>query len=752
MSKDNNSGSISPMRTTRPLAKTLATIALLALSATTATIAAAQKIAAPSKTAAHATTGPTAPREQTADQQVQHVLSRLAFGARPGEVQAVRDMGVDAWIAQQLEPKKISDAPMDAFLKQFTSLDAKGGDLEVKYPPPAQALARLAAQKGISKDSAKIVSKEKGNKKGKNDDAMMAGGPPAQGKISAADSIKIKAAAQESYRVVGELSTAKVARAVGSERQLNEVMVDFWENHFNLFAGKDRTRYYLPEFEKDVIRPNALGKFRDLLGAVAKSPAMLTYLDNWQSVADSGRPTLGSSQAPRRIAVNNNAIRLQGGRGGRAGQQMTIGELIDRKLLTPQQEQRFSKLPPDRLAEVRHLTLAQAVQRQDLLAPKAAAKRPKGVNENYARELMELHTLGVDGGYTQADVIQVARALTGWTIAPAQAGGNFVFRPETHDAGAKMILGVQFPAGRGIEDGEEVLDMLAKSPATAKFIATKLARRFVSDVPPPALVDRAARTFLSTDGDIRETLRTIITSPEFFSTAAYRSKVKSPFELVVSTLRAMGAAPDSTPRAVQFVGRLGEPMFGHQAPNGYPENGDEWMNTGSILNRINFGLAAAVGRVPNVSLANWAPTKELALMTREQQVDGVIKNLLGGSASSDTRQVLITGTNPFFDGKAVPDSVTTGDDSNMNAMAGNAAAGVKGAKGVAARRQAALDDRKMDREQRVPIARQQSAAAREAAKPGQGASLTQAIGNLPPVTGFAQIVGLALGAPEFQRR
>ena len=476
---------------------------------------------------------------------------------------------------------------------------------------------------------------------------------------------------------------------------------------------------------------------------------MLTYLDNWQSVADSGRPTLRTAQPPRRIAVNNNAIRMQG-RGGRA--QLTIGELMDRGMLTPQQEQRFSKLPPDRLLQLRALTLAEAARRQDLLAPALAARRPKGVNENYARELMELHTLGVDGGYTQADVIQVARALTGWTIAPAAQGGNFMFRPEAHDAGSKTILGVQFPAGRGIEDGEEVLDMLAKSPATAHFIATKLARRFVSDDPPPALVDRAAKTFLSTDGDIRETLRTIITSPEFFSTAAYRSKVKSPFELVVSTLRAMGAQPDSTPRAVQFVARLGQPIFGHQTPDGYPEKGDAWMNTGSILNRINFGLATASGRVPNVSLANWAPTKELASLSREQQVDGVIKDLLGGSASADTRQVLLTGTNPFLEGKVVPDSVTMSDDTDMNAMAGNPATGVKGAAGVAARRQATADDRKMDREQRIPIARQQSAAAREAAKPGAGTSLTQAIGNLPPATGFAQIVGLALGAPEFQRR
>ncbi|MGV3707318.1 MAG: DUF1800 domain-containing protein [Gemmatimonas sp.] len=741
MSPANSSSVVFSNRSTRASARTLTAITLLSVLTSGATSALAQNPSKPaspgsSKPApAKSAAAPSAPREQTADQQVQHVLNRLAFGARPGDVQAVREMGVDAWIAKQLQPQNIADGEMDAFLVHFPSLNAKGAELELKYPPPAQALARLAAQQGVSRDSARILSKDK--------DARKDNG------ITAADSLKIRQAAQESYRVVGELSTAKVARAVASERQLNEVMVDFWENHFNIFAGKDRTRYFLPEFETQVIRPNAMGKFRTLLGAVAKSPAMLTYLDNWQSVADSGRPTLGRPAPPPRIAVNNDAIRLQG-RNARV-QQMTIGELMDRNLLQPQQKERFQKLPAERLLELRSLTLAQARQRPELIAPQIAARRPKGVNENYARELMELHTLGVDGGYTQNDVIQVARALTGWTIAPAAQGGGFLFKPEAHDAGAKNILGVQFDAGQGIEDGERVLDMLAKSPATAKYISTKLARRFVSDEPPPALVDRAASTFLATDGDIRETLRTIITSPEFFSTAAYRSKVKSPFELVVSTLRAMDAAPDSTPRTVQFVGRLGQPIFGHQAPDGYPEVGDEWMNTGAILNRINFGLAAASGRVPNIKLAEWSPSKELAPLAREQQVDGVIRNLLGGSASSDTRQVLLTGTNPFLQGKQSADSFNIADDDNgMNAMMSGAPTPRTG--NANARRAAAADERRLDREQRIPIARQQSAVAREAARPGQGASLTQSIGNLPPATGLAQIVGLALGAPEFQRR
>ncbi|MEO7359268.1 MAG: DUF1800 family protein, partial [Gemmatimonadaceae bacterium] len=425
-----NYSPVSLVRSTRPVKKTLSNMLRLRVSlAATALLVSSTSIVGTGQAQAKAKTakvksvasGPTAPREQTVDQQVQHVLSRLAFGARPGEAQAVRAMGIDQWIALQLEPQQINDSAMDSFLKHFPTLGASGGELELKYPPPAQALARLAAQQGISRDSARIVAKNKPNKK-KGDESMMAGDVSTARQISAADSLKIRAAAQESYRVVGELSTAKVARAVASERQLNEVMVDFWENHFNIFAGKDRTRYFLPEFDAAVIRPNALGKFRTLLGAVAKSPAMLTYLDNWQSVADSGRPTLASPTQQRRIGVKNNGARMNG-RGARA-QQLTIGELMDRNLLTPQQEQRFSKLPPDRLKQVRLLTLAEARERADLIAPQVAARRPKGVNENYARELMELHTLGVDGGYTQADVIQVARALTGWTIAPAAAGGN----------------------------------------------------------------------------------------------------------------------------------------------------------------------------------------------------------------------------------------------------------------------------------------------------------------------------------------
>ncbi len=616
-------------------------------------------------------TGQSAPREQTADQQVHHVLNRLAFGARPGDVDAVRAMGVDAWIDRQLSPDRIPDTAAEQVVARFPSLGKTGEQLLADAPPAAAVLAQRQRRGGS---------------------------------MTAADSAALRAQGRQSYAFLGELASSRVARAVISERQLNEVMVDFWENHFNVFAGKDRTRYFLPEYDAQTIRPHALGTFRELLGAVAKSPAMLYYLDNWQSVADSGRPTLRAAQRP----------------------------------LNARQAARRAAAAQQRIAQNPQLQQA---------APQAAQRR-RGLNENYARELMELHTLGVDGGYTQQDVIEVARALTGWTIARGAQGGGFAFRGEVHDASAKTILGKSFAANRGIEEGEAVLDLLASHPSTAKFIATKLARRFVSDTPPAALVERATATFRRTNGDIREVVRTIVTSPEFFASASYRAKVKSPFELVASTMRAMHAPPDATPRTSQLVSRLGQPIFGHQAPNGYPETGDAWMNTGAILNRINFGLAAASGRVPGIKLSAWPLTAQIATSSREDQVDAVITELFGGAVSSDTRQVLLTGTNPFLQSHGgANDSLLTADDDAavMGGMAGGMASGEMTAN---ARRQAASERRAA----RAPAAQQQQAAGREAVRPERGATLTQSIGSLPSLTGFAQIVGLALGAPEFQRR
>jgi uncharacterized protein (DUF1800 family) len=525
-------------------------------------------------------------REQTADEQVKQALNRVAFGARPGDAERVRAMGVDKWIEMQLSPQKIDDRATDQFVARFPVLAMSPAELLKDYPEPNQLI------------------RERKREMARNGETVMrdsSGGKLAGLDLTAADSMRFKEAGRLSRQMLVELQTAKVARAVIGSRQLEEVMVDFWENHFTVFAGKGPERYFLGQYERESIRRRALGKFRDLLGAVAKSPAMLYYLDNWESTVEADRP----------------ALVVRANRGGGAGNGR------------------------GRNAMARTARLA--------AAGRDSTKKPRlhGLNENYGRELMELHTLGVDGGYTQADVVSAARAFTGWTVEKPRENGTFVFRPALHDAGEKVFLGHTLKPNRGIEDGEQVLDIVATQPATARFIAAKLVRRFVSDSAPPALVDRVAETFTRSDGDIRECLRTIFTSPEFFSRAAYKAKVKSPFELVVSALRVVGARADSTPRTAQMVAKLGQPLYGHLAPNGYPERGDAWINTGAILARINFGLVVAAGRVPGASRAEWTDGAELAALPRTAQVDGVIRSILGGEASPDTRKVLESGVNPM---------------------------------------------------------------------------------------------------------
>ncbi|MBA3466475.1 MAG: DUF1800 domain-containing protein, partial [Gemmatimonadaceae bacterium] len=371
-------------------------------------------------------------RELPADQQIIHALSRLTFGAKPGDVQRVRAIGLDKWIDQQLHPDRIDDSGIDSFVKRYPTINGDQTELLQQYKRDQQQRRQVKRA------------------------------------TTAADSAAMRREMQQMFNsrrtIVTELQSARVARAVASERQLQEVMTDFWHNHFNVFAQKGAPEpYFLADYDRTVIRPNALGKFRDLLEGVAKSPAMLFYLDNARSTADSTRPTLANEQRNR-------------ARAGAGAMRRMPRRLPNGMTPTPEQMQRLQ-------------------QQQG---------RRGGLNENYGRELLELHTLGVDGGYTQQDVINVARAFTGWTIRQPQQGGGFIFRPQVHDAGEKVVLGHRLAAGRGIEDGEQVLDILARSPVTARYIATKLARRFISDVPPQAVVDRAAKTFLATDGDIRE--------------------------------------------------------------------------------------------------------------------------------------------------------------------------------------------------------------------------------------------------------
>jgi hypothetical protein len=389
-------------------------------------------------------------------------------------------------------------------------------------------------------------------------------------------------------------------------------------------------------------------------------------------------------------------------------------------------------------ARNRRLQIGMMRGRRGLLGPLSMpmpAKPPKqvnqlkgGLNENYGRELLELHTLGVDGGYTQQDVINVARALTGWTIKPPTAGGGFIFRPAMHDAGEKIVLGHKLAAGRGIEDGEDVLDIVARHPSTAHYIATKLVRHFVSDNPPSALVDQAASVFMKTDGDLREVVRTIITSNEFFSQQAYRSKVKSPFEVVVSAMRAMNAQPDTTPRTAAIVAYLGEPIFGHQAPNGYPDTGDAWMNAGAILNRINFGMSAAANRIPGARVNEIPGLDTLAAASRAKQVDAVVSLMLGGSVSPDTRAILMSGENPLMTSAAAS---LAQSPSEMSAQpSGDGAMQMDPVNGAGGRPNRPNQQRPRGMPQNPLAARN---------------------GAIPQLNGIAQVVGLALGSPEFQR-
>ena len=484
------------------------------------TRSAAVLIAAATLSASPGSAVPARPDDRT----ILHVLNRIGFGARPGDVERVRTMGLDKYIEEQLHPERIPDTGVRARLAGLQTVGLSSRRIAEDYYLPVQE-ARRKAQLA-------------------NKTADQAAGPAQQPRTPEEMEMVRKQRA-----VVLELSEQKILRATYSERQLEEVLTDFWFNHFNVFAGKGPTQEYLTEYERDAIRPHVLGTFRDLLEATAKSPAMLFYLDNWQSV---------DPEAADRLAAQR-AMRLQ-----RAG--------------------RFGFFPPPQ-------TPAGRGGQQAKQPPK------RGLNENYGREIMELHTLGVDGGYTQQDVVNVARAFTGWTIDQPRQGGGFRFEPRLHDDREKIVLGHRIKAGGGESDGEQVLDILAKHPSTARFIATKLARRFVSDTPPPALVDRAAKTFLATDGDIRQVVRTVITSPEFFAADAYRAKVKTPFEFVVSALRATGADVLDAMPLVQSVRQLGMPLYMCQPPTGYADKAEAWVNTGALLNRMNFALQLVNGRM-----------------------------------------------------------------------------------------------------------------------------------------------------------
>ena len=548
----------------------------------------------------------------TVDEAILHALNRLAYGLRPGDIEGIKQIGLAKWIDQQLNPNSINDSAVEARLEIYPTLKMQTSLLLAEYPNPKQAAKReLKAQNqnpntqpgadaaitamAQEMDSSSLAAKT-ADSSGTTMSASTGDTPspmklnPPTGGASQRDLLGVdpnavpRAISDDSkrpQRVVEELAMAKTIRAVYSERQLQQVMDDFWFNHFNVFAGKGEVKWYLTSYERDVIQPHALGKFRDLVAATAKSPAMLFYLDNFLS-ADPNAAERAARQQMRRRPYGYPP--------------------------RPQPQQGQNK------------------------------KQQRGLNENYGRELMELHTLGVDGGYTQKDVTEVARAFTGWTIEKPREYPQFKFEERLHDADPKIVLGKKIHAG-GIKDGEEVIALLTKNPNTARFISTKLARRFVSDTPPPPLVDRMAKTFEKSDGDIREVLRTMIYSPEFWSRDAVRAKVKTPFELVVSSVRALGTDVDTPMPLVGWVGRIGEPLYQCQPPTGYSDKAETWVNTGALLNRLNFSLALAGNKV------------------RGSRSD--VNSLLGTDSLNDPKAALDRAVQVFLGGQAAPNTVDT---------------------------------------------------------------------------------------------
>jgi len=515
-------------------------------------------------------------------------LNRLSFGPRPGDLDHVQAIGVDNWIDRQLHPDSIGDQALEARLSEFRTLKMGPQQVADNFPPAAvirqiaegrhklprdeerreiyetqlvefrekqenkntgagqrqiKALsdsavripamlglepgARIATLLGMNpEDRAALWAAMKGNDR----DAFLAG-------MSAGQRTDVLAIYNPHQAVADELMQAKVLRAIYSERQLQEVMTDFWMNHFNVFIGKGADRYQLTSYENQVIRPHALGRFEDLLVATAQSPAMLFYLDNWTSVGPHSDFAMGIRRNPGRPMV-------------------------------PFPSQRRKN-------------------------------QPTGLNENYGRELMELHTIGVNGGYTQKDVTEVAKVFTGWTLKQPRQGGEYLFDGRKHEPGTKIVLGHKIQEN-GEKEGREVLGLLARDPHTAKFISTKLAMRFVSDDPPPALVHQMTKTFLKKDGDIREVLKAMLASPEFWSSDHYRSKVKTPLEFVVSSLRATNAEVDDAMPIVRQLQALGMPVYGARLPTGYSMNAESWVSSSALLGRMDFAVRLASGKIKGV--------------------------------------------------------------------------------------------------------------------------------------------------------
>ncbi len=516
---------------------------------------------------------------------IAHVLNRIAYGPRRSDWQRAEELGPEGYVRWQLEPERIVDTQLDAKLDGLPTLTMDISQIYRDYPPPQRVERLMRQDEELDEDARRRI-------------------------------------AQQSRVPLQELGAARIMRAVESERQLTEVLVDFWFNHFNVFSSKGQVRFLLTSYERDAIRPHVMGSFRRMLGAVAHSPAMLVYLDNWQSAAEENRKVAGQAPRARNDAVEDAIRRMQ----------------MSGRTINPQRMQQLQR------------------QRR--------GNRPPGLNENYARELMELHTLSVDGGYSQEDVREVARALTGWTLtlggrSPEDTG--FVFRPDWHDAEEKIVLDRELPQGRGLEDGEDVLDMLAAHPSTATFIATKLCRKFIADEPPAALVDTVAGAFLRTGGNLRATTAAVLLSDEFLGPEYHAVKVKSPLEFLASTARALEVPVGTNGQLGRVLRQLGAPLYGASPPTGYPDTAEEWTSANAILARMNAGsqLAnAALGGGRGFGARGGASGDAANRAARrgpsgrgdrargpagtvDERTAALLERILPGGASDDTRQKIV---------------------------------------------------------------------------------------------------------------
>jgi uncharacterized protein (DUF1800 family) len=540
--------------------------------------------------------GPQAADGLTERQKAAHVLNRLGFGPRPGDVERVEKMGIDAYIRQQLHPETIEDAAAEKAVAPLDTLTMDSPHLMDEFFGDIRRFLQQQRSEGDAADLKMRYGVEVPKQRIKTKASK-----PAQ--LSLAELGK-----RDALRCMGELQQAKILRAALSERQLKEVLVDFWSNHFNIDIRKDQCRALKVADDREVIRPHVLGKFRDLLGASAHSPAMLHYLDN------------AENSVPRE----------------RSSVELWVIEMYVKYKL--------------------------GVSGTGLVPTK------EGPNENYGREILELHTLGVDGGYTQKDVEEVARCFSGWGVEGGK--GAFEFRAGRHDNGAKTVLGVKIPAGGGIKDGEKLLDILARHPSTARHISRKLCQRFVADDPPAELVDRAAKVFAESDGDIRRVVETIVTSPEFFSPKAFRAKIKSPFEYAVSAVRASGAhfLPSPPPmdkargtiegaatlgygnenlaklkkKTLNWsVYEMGQPLLAFAAPTGYPELSSKWVSPGALIDRLNFAVALTEQNVSDVRFDPAELVKGVDIDQPKAVLDRLAEVLLPGSMTEATHRTIL---------------------------------------------------------------------------------------------------------------